>query len=244
VSLLFRVQKLANILRISVWRRALLRFGVAAGTEHARVLGSLGQIRAVADIGANRGQFALAARYCFPEARIVSFEPLPGPAAIYRKVFSGDAEVKLWQVAIGPQSGEAVIHISGRDDSSSLLPISAEQERIFPGTAGVGIANIKISTLSDCLSVTDLPGPAMLKLDVQGFELDSLKGCEDLLGRFDWIYAECSFRELYKGQATVDEVIAWLRERGFPLCGLYNASYDASGYAVQADFLFGKGISG
>jgi tRNA1(Val) A37 N6-methylase TrmN6 len=52
--------------------------------EHARVLRTLGEVRAVVDIGANRGQFALAARHCFADARILSFEPLAGPAALWR----------------------------------------------------------------------------------------------------------------------------------------------------------------
>jgi len=46
--------------------------------------------------------------------------------------------------------------------------------------------------------------------------------------------------ELYKGQALADEVIAWLRERGFALNGVYNMAYDRNGKAVQADFLFGR----
>jgi len=80
--------------------------------------------------------------------------------------------------------------------------------------------------------------PALLKLDVQGFELEALKGCEDLLHCFAWVYAECSFVELYEGQALADGVIAWLRERGCVLSGVYNMTYDKQGRAVQADFLF------
>ena len=65
-----------------------------------------------------------------------------------------------------------------------------------------------------------------------------LRGCEDALERFAHIYMECSFVELYAGQAQADEVIAWLRERGFRLEGVYNMAYARSGRAVQADFLF------
>jgi hypothetical protein len=72
-----KARKLAGILAVPAWRRALLRHRVAAGVEHAGVLRNLGPVRTVVDIGANRGQFALAARQCFPAARIVSCEPLP-----------------------------------------------------------------------------------------------------------------------------------------------------------------------
>ena len=82
--------------------------------------------------------------------------------------------------------------------------------------------------------------PALLKLDVQGFELPALAGCETLLDRFAWVTVEGSFVELYAGQAFADAVIAWLRERGFALPGVYNMAYDGEGRAVHGDFLFGR----
>ena len=72
-----KARKLAGVLVVPAWRDALRRHRVAAGVEHARVLRNLGPVGTVVDIGANRGQFALAARHCFADARIVSFEPLP-----------------------------------------------------------------------------------------------------------------------------------------------------------------------
>ncbi len=64
-----KARKLAGILAVPAWRAALGRHGVAAGVEHAGVLRNLGPVRTVVDIGANRSQFALAARYCFADAR-------------------------------------------------------------------------------------------------------------------------------------------------------------------------------
>jgi len=80
----------------------------------------------------------------------------------------------------------------------------------------------------------------MLKIDVQGFELQALRGCEELLDCFTYIYVECSFTELYEGQALADEIIEWLRKRNFVLKGIYNPYYDANGVAIQGDFLFAK----
>jgi FkbM family methyltransferase len=198
-------------------------------------------VRSVVDIGANRGQFALVARHCFPDASIISFEPLPGPAVVYRSALGSDPLVTLREVAIGPRSGEALMFVSGRDDSSSLLPISEEQERIFPGTASVGTQRIVVTSLAEQLIDSQFKCPALLKIDVQGFELDVLRASEDVVDRFNWLYVECSFLELYKGQASADQVIAWLRLRGFLLEGTYNVSYDNAGRAIQADMLFGRG---
>jgi len=65
-------------------------------------------------------------------------------------------------------------------------------------------------------------------------------GAPLLRERFAWVYAECSFQDLYTGQSFADEVIAWLRERGLRLAGVYHMAHDERGRAVQADFLFGR----
>jgi len=111
--------KLAAIFKSHYYRTRLLRHRVAAGVEHARVISGL-DCRTVVDIGANRGQFALVARQCQSQARVISFEPLPAAAATFCAVFADDDRVTLHEVAIGPVPGNATIHISRRDDSSSL----------------------------------------------------------------------------------------------------------------------------
>jgi FkbM family methyltransferase len=232
-----KIAKLAACLNFPAYRVALLRHFVAAGAEHECALGRLA-CRTVVDIGANRGQFALTARRCFPDALIVSFEPLAAPATQFARVFLDDRNTVLHQVAIGPHPGRAQIHVSRHDDSSSLLPISARQEEIFPGTALASVADVRVGRLAEFVEPEEIASPALLKLDVQGFELQALQGCESLLHRFAHVYVECSFVELYTGQALADEVIAWLRERGFRLRGVHNAAYDISGCAIQADFLF------
>lgn len=233
-----KLRKLLLILVVPSWRSALRSHRVAAGIEHALVLRNLGPVRTIVDIGANRGQFALVARHCFHEARIISFEPLAGPARVYREVFEQDYRSTLVEAAVGPAHGKAEIHLSERDDSSSLLPITDRQDELFPGTSEAGTAMVRVVRLADVLQAEDIVAPALLKLDVQGFELKALEGSEDFLPRFDWVYVECSFEELYSGQALAYEVIAWLHERGFRLTGVFNMSYDRFGRAIQADFLF------
>jgi len=190
------------------------------------------------DIGANCGQFALISRKCFPTAMIDSFEPLAEPADRFEKVFSGDANVHMHRLALGASEGETTIHVSQADDSSSLLPIGRVQTDLFPGTGEREERIIRVAPLDAILSGQDIQKPALLKLDVQGFELEALQGCESLLDKFDYIYCECSFVELYEGQAMAHEVIDYLSRHGFALSGVYNITYDNKGLAIQADFLF------
>lgn len=234
------LKKIAKLLRILINRRyalALLRTGVAAAVEHAALLSRLG-CRTIVDIGANRGQFSLVASESCPAARIIAFEPLPGPAQLFRRVFGRNNNVTLYESAIGIVSGAATMHVSARDDSSSMLEITDVQNSIFPGTAEASTQTINVTTLAEVIEPKAVLSPALLKLDVQGFELQALIGCETLLPEFSWIYAECSFLELYAGQALAHEIIRWLSEHHFNLVGIYNVTYTREGTAVQADFLF------
>ena len=122
---------------------ALLRYHVAASTEHLHALRDL-RCRTVVDIGANRGQFSLLAHALFPEAQIFAFEPLEKPASTYRRVFAHISGVRLSMVAIGSQASEALLHVAARDDSSSLLPIGTAQLHLFPGTYEVATAHVAV----------------------------------------------------------------------------------------------------
>jgi len=231
--------KLYRIIFIRSFRKALFR-GVAAAIEHAAILTFLNRnnCKLIVDIGANTGQFSLAAREFVPGSRVIAFEPLDKPAKKYDIVFSSDRLVTLHRCAIGKSNESKEMHVSKRDDSSSLLPITDMQNNLFPGTGKSHVEKVDVRTLSSFVSSADVAGYSMLKIDVQGFELDVLKGCDGLLQKFSAIYIECSFVELYKGQALAYEIITFMRKYNFNLGGVYNASYDVDGNAIQADFLF------
>jgi FkbM family methyltransferase len=234
--IIFRLIKLCRILLDRSFFLALGK-GTAAGTEHLPVLANF-RFDTVVDIGANRGQFALTARKAYPRAQIHSFEPLAEPQAVFRRVFAGDPGVTLYPYAIGREKTSATLHVTREDDSSSLLAVTATQTGLFPGAAEVATRQVAVSPLSQALDPSVIQGQALLKIDVQGYELEVLQGCEDLLPCFSHLYIECSFIELYAGQALAHQVIAWLAVRGFDLTSLHNLYYGKNGLAVQGDFLF------
>ena len=219
-----------------VSRRAL-RKGVAPAFEHRSVLTEL-EIGTVIDVGANRGQFALSALISNKDVRIVSFEPIPEAASVFEQIFAGRTEIDLRTMAIGSSPGRVPIHISASDDSSSLLPISDLQVRTFPGTEQRDVYDVEVSTLDIELEPESLEGPVLLKLDVQGFELEVLKGATQTLGRTDFVYCEVSFAEFYDNQPLASEIIDFLDLEGFSLSRVSQVTRDVSGSVMQADLLF------
>jgi FkbM family methyltransferase len=234
-DLLRRGRKLVRLLADPRFRPGL-RHGVAATIEHEAALAGR-DFAGVVDIGANRGQFTLLCAGLYPTARIVAFEPLPEPYAVLARLTARHPRIRAHQVAIGPHAGAAPMHVMSPDDSSSLLAPTARQIAVFHGSRRAGTATVAVAPLEAFADARSLPRPALLKLDVQGFELDALKGCAPLMDRFDAIYVECSFERLYADQALAHEVLAHLQGHGFGLAGVYNTVCDRGGRAIQADFL-------
>ena len=237
-----KIKKLYKLLKLILVKEFItgLIYNVAATTEHISILQSINKINTILDIGANKGQFSLTARHVFKDANIFSFEPLKNPIKKFIKLFNSDKKVTLFESAIGPKEEIVQMHVSNRDDSSSLLNIGKNQTTIFPGTKEKSTEEIKVAPLSHFLTKEELIKPVLVKIDVQGFELEVLKGSVELIHNFDFIYVECSFVELYEGQALASEVISFLDNYSFMLKGVYNTYYDKNKIAIQSDFLFQK----
>lgn len=216
----------------------LMRLRVAPAIEHAAALSRF-SFETIVDVGANRGQFASISRRLFPASQIYSFEPLAGPAATFSKALGGDHRVRLFNNAIGAKAGSAPIYVTTHDDSSSLLKPGVAQQKVF-GVQTQRMDEIAVRRLSECVSREDLTAPALLKIDVQGGELEVLKGSEDLIDCFDAIYVECSYLQLYENQPLYGDIARWVEEHGFQLAGVYNQYVDPKQGPIQADFLFRK----
>lgn len=212
-----------------------LREGVFPSLEHTTVPFGM-EFATVLDVGASRGQFALFARSRFRGAKIVCFEPLPEARATASRVLDDD-DITLHGVALGVSSGQTELHVSARDDSSSLLPIGSQQVNMFPGTHETGTITVRVERLEKYLDDT-IVRPCLLKLDVQGMELEVLRGAGPKLAHVDEVFVEVSFIELYTGQALAGDVIGYLAEHGLRLVDVHSVVRDSQGAALQADLLF------
>lgn len=232
--------KPAKLLKLLCNRRfawSLVRHGVAATTEHLEAIRFCAPA-SIVDVGANKGQFSIAARGLFPNARIEAFEPLPSAAERFEAVFDGDPLVRLHRFAIGAVAGRRTLHVANREDSSSLLKIGEGQRRAY-GIAASQEIEVEVKPLGLVVEASALPAPALLKIDVQGAEMDVLRGITDL-DRFDFIYAELSFVELYERQSLFEDVVAYLDQRGFAVRGIFNQSVTRAYGPTQVDCLFAK----
>ncbi len=193
----------------------------------------------VIDVGANRGQFSLDVHTVLPHTPIIAFEPLQHEAAVYSAVFGAVPSVELRTHALGAEAGVQAMHVTRAADSSSLLAPTPLQNATFPDTDEIDQTNVTVSTLDNALAGFHLGKSPLLKADVQGYELEVLKGAPLTLRSLRWVYLELSFVQLYEAQPLAAEVISYLADHGFQIDDVVHVTRSV-GRAVQADLLFSQ----
>lgn len=236
--MLRKFSKLLRLLGTRRYRIALQR-GTAAALEHEALIKRL-SIQTFIDVGANKGQFSLLVRNHHSKARIYGIEPLPEPGNTYEALFEDDTDTVLFRCAAGARRDTLSINLSGRTDSSSILQITSAQEKAFPGTAHVGSQLVSVEPLDELIDPEHIVSPLLIKLDVQGYEVEALKGMPLLMAKADYLYVELSFQPLYAGQPLASDVLSWLAAEGFDLAIVNDVTRSSNGISVQADVLFVK----
>jgi len=147
------------------------------------------------DIGANVGQTIEALRAC--DASVVALEPNPNCLKALRHQFARDPKVTLVTKAVGDRPGKAALHFSGTAATASLR---GDWNRHDDQTV-----EVETVTLDQLIAIHG--APKLLKVDVEGFELEVFLG----LGRaVPVVYFEMHAREI----AVVGRILARLGTLG------------------------------
>lgn len=200
------------------------------------------QFSSVIDVGANVGQFSRAALGLWPQAQIVAFEALPACARQLEQSLVARGHVEVHAVAVGREDGSITFHPHEYSLSSSVLPATAEARRDHHRAREVPSIEVPLSRLDTVLSGRSLPRPTLLKLDVQGFELEVLAGAERTLESIDAVLVEVAFERVYEGQPLFGDVHEQLVGRGWTLSAPLDARRE-DGQIVELDCLYQRAPS-
>ena len=186
----------------------------------------------VFDVGAYVGDFATACRGIWPDARIACFEPQDRARAHVERMAGGDGKVRVHAALLGAEERAAVVLHEGETASSVLV------EHTEP--SHFDTVEHPMTTVDRVVEV-DYDGrpPNLLKLDVQGYELEVLKGAERSLPRVQAVLAEVNLLDIHIGVPLLADLVGWLDARGFvafDICGLTRRPLD--GALWQADLVF------
>tara|TARA_B100000902_G_C26907408_1_gene715146 strand:- start:93 stop:701 length:609 start_codon:yes stop_codon:yes gene_type:complete len=142
---------------------------------------------------------------------VIVFEPLSDNFRILsEKAANLNANIEGYQVALGSEKGNATMYVSDNEQQSSsilepAIHLTHHPHVKFPTTEDVEV---------DLLDEYDCKDYNFINMDVQGYELEVLKGATETLKQINYVYCEVNRAEVYKKNAMVEEIDDFLGEYG------------------------------
>ena len=169
------------------------------------------------DVGANSGNSAIDFFGYGYSNEIYSFEPV---SHIFKQLSHHAANNENWKVfnvAVGDQNTQLTINVSGgHGGSSSMLEMTKELLNTAPDQKVIANELVDVITLNDFYKDHQLKSERIfLKIDVQGFEMNVLKGCSEIFNQIVGIKIETSIIKQYKDESDIHEILPFLIAHGF-----------------------------
>jgi FkbM family methyltransferase len=197
----------------------------------------------VLDIGANVGDVAVAALNSYKDSRVICFEPVQKTYDALKDRLSpfGD-RAQLHKVALSNTAGTGEINITTFHGANSIAPQAPSHKERNPHVHEVGKERIELVRLDDYCACFPCERVDVMKIDVEGHELDVLKGgVQFISSRVDIIIIEISLMrdQSWENQA-VFEIFALLKSAGFRLLSAMDLhrTTDGSALLLQMDCVF------
>jgi FkbM family methyltransferase len=194
------------------------------------------EARTVLDVGASDGRWSAMAAERFPKARFFLIEAraeMRGPLDAFCERHPGS---RWLQAGAGAAAGERLLTIREDRHGSSFLPAASLDEARSGRQRSVPVV-----TIDSLLDGAGMAMPNLVKLDVQGFELEVLRGGRHLFGAVEVFIVETSFFRFLPGMPLFHEVIAFMADRGYyayDFAGSLRRPYD--GALGQTDICFAR----
>ena len=175
----------------------------------------------IVDCGAFIGGWTRMAKKEFPKARVIMIEPQEDKRQILadlQKEFPGTVE--FISCLLGPASRDAVPFFEMESGSSVLQEMTDHPRR--PVTR-------QMRTVDEILSERNIAGSVFLKMDVQGFEIEVLKGARQTLQKTTMVVLEVAMLPFNQGAPIFHEVVQFMKEQGFvayDICYAYRRGHD------------------
>ena len=183
------------------------------------------------DVGAYRGDFANLCLKYFPNAKVACFEVLEHRVEQLNLLASKNSKIRVFPTLLGAVAQEQV-KFNQAETASSVLVEQIPQNfpvKSYPMATVDQIVNDHFAGKS----------PDFLKLDVQGYELEVLKGAEKSLQGIQVILAEVNLIDIHQNVGLLAELVQWLNLRdwvAYDICELHRRPLDQALW--QADFIF------
>ena len=209
------LKKTLNLCRSKIWFKGMLN-GIYATVELEKLVKDIEVPETIIDIGSNKGQFILLMEQIFPNKIVYSFEPIIEMINKQKKFYKYKKNITFHNLALGSSICSKEFLITSRMDSSSFLKVVSNTNK-SKNYSVIEKRDIKVSTLDEIFLNEKISHPILIKMDVQGYELEVLKGANDLLKKIDYLLLEVSKNEMYQNQPTEKIIVEYLKIFNFEI---------------------------
>ena len=194
------------------------------------------------DVGAHVGDTIEQFRSSFPESYIHAFEPLNESFSILKNRFRKTEKLFLNEVAIGNSLlSNSNMYVTQNKGSSSLLKPIEDANQFWEENPLLTLKEVKVntSTIDSYCQKQNIKSIDILKIDVQGNEINVLKGAKQMLKekRIKLIFTEISIAHNYEEQSEIEEVIKLLRVNKYKIFNFFKMKHN-KGKLIECDVLF------
>lgn len=156
-----------------------------------------------------------------------------------RALYGEDSRVHMNRAGVGSANGEFELNVltDSKVSSSFLAPAHGTWDTIEYHIGAIEQERVPVVTLDQYCSEKNVESVYLIKIDVQGFEIEVLKGAGRILGTTDYVFVEAGIERLYEGAPSFAEVHSEMEKRGFHLMTM-RAWHRGNHRLVETDMLF------
>lgn len=179
-------------------------------------------INTIYDVGANVGDTVRIFHHIFPSAVIHAFEPNPTVFNKLKTRHGHNQSIVLNNVGVGNLEGNLTLNRHTNSGATSFKQPNAKTNPLYNSKI-IDKIDVPVITLKSYVDNLKPHSIDLLKIDVEGFEMEVLEGIsEDILEkRVKMIFIEANLVEKMLGQGLIENVIDFLRQKNFTLYNIY-----------------------
>ena len=173
------------------------------------------------DVGAHHGQTTLHFRKAFPTASIHSFEPAAENFEKLKANTKGKRKIRINKLALG--NAQTLVNMNIGNSDLGHQVIRNQNEELDPRKA----PSVRMETIDSYIKANKINRIDLLKIDVEGYEIEVLKGAKEALesGTIKAILAECDFNPKDTQHTYFNDLWDYLRNQNFSFFGLYDVMH-------------------
>jgi len=202
-------------------------------------------VKLIIDIGANHGAVSMQALKSYPNARVICYEPVRSTfISLTKNLNKHQDRVTLHNIALSDKPGELKINLMSFDGANSLDMQSDYHKEYNPHVKKIGEESVEVKTLDDIYIDSESEIVDIVKIDVEGFEVNVLKGGEVFFKeRVKFVLIEIAFmRDGSIDNQDVYKIFSFFEKVGFALINvidLHAAPNDSQNLRIaQMDCVF------